>query len=697
MENRFTRRATKKKAYRSDLPFRLNLIIVIVFLLFAALVGQLFYLQIKKGAYFVADVNRTDNLVETSNVQRGMIYDSTGQVLVGNSSTQAISYTKGVNVLSSQMFVTANELGSYLKVDTKTLAKRSVADYWLASEVQRKAVDKVIPNFANLTPDAQYQAELSQIMDNPQQYKLNRKQKNAAMIFQKMAGAYSLSTTYIKESGVTSKEVAQIGEHLSQMPGVKISTAWSRDYPQGKSVQAIIGSVTSEKIGLPEDRLNSLLASGYSRNDSVGQSYLEQQYEPVLKGSKEQTQVVMGANNKIVKAVEQYSGRKGDNLVLTINSKFQAAMEKALRDHMSGSLTTGAYAVAMNPYTGGIYGIAGVDRNNKTGKLSSNALGAMNQAIVMGSAVKPAMVTGALKRGVITPTNSTLNDQPIKIAGTPVMSTDWNKSGSVPLNASTAIEVSSNSYMMQLAMLEGGVHYAPNIGLGKMNPDIFNIMRNNFNLFGLGVKTGIDLPGETAGIKGSSGPGDAGKALMEAYGQYDAYTVLQLAQYVSTIANGGYRVQPHVVGAVESSNNDGQLDQIQTTIPTKILNSVGWTPAQRQVIYKGMHDVVNGTNAHRTGMQMQKYKPAPYAKTGTAETFTNGKSTLTLSLVTYIPGSNIAIALAMPSGPQSNFGSGLNLKMAMDMYNAYFKYIDNKSTIIKNPANGITKTGYSGN
>lgn len=697
MENRFTRRATKKKAYRSDLPFRLNLIIAIVFILFAMLVGQLYYLQIKKGAYFVADVNRTDNLVETSNVQRGMIYDSTGQVLVGNSATQAISYTKGVNVLSSQMFTTANELGKYLKIDTKTLAKRSVADYWLANEEQRKAVDASINGFLNMGPDAQYQAELTQIMDNPKQYKLNRVQKNAAMIFQKMAGAYSLSTTYIKESGVTSKEVAQIGEHLSQMPGVKISTAWSRDYPQGKSVQAIIGSVTSEKVGLPEDRLNSLLASGYSRNDSVGQSYLEQQYEPVLKGSKEQTKVVMGPSNKIVKAVQQYSGRKGDNLVLTINSKFQAAMEKALRAHMSGSLTTGAYAVAMNPYTGGIYGIAGVDRNNKTGKLTSNALGAMNQAIVMGSAVKPAMVTGALKRGVITPTNSTLNDQPIKIAGTPVMSTDWNKSGSVPLNASTAIEVSSNSYMMQLAMLEGGVHYAPNIGLGKMNPDIFNIMRSNFNLFGLGVKTGIDLPGETAGIKGSSGPGDAGKALMEAYGQYDAYTVLQLAQYVSTIANGGYRLKPHVVGAVESSDSEGKLNQIQSTTPTQVLNSVGWTPAQRQVIYKGMHDVVNGTNAHRTGTQMQKYKPAPYAKTGTAETFTNGQSTLTLSLVTYIPGSNIAIALAMPSGPQSNFGSGLNLKMAMDMYDAYFKYIDNKSTIVKNPANGITKTGYSGN
>lgn len=681
MENRFTRRARKKKGYRSDLPFRLNLILGVVFVLFAALVAQLYYLQIQKGDFFVADVNRTDSLVETSNVQRGMIYDSTGQVLVGNRAAKAISYTKGVNVLSTQMYDVANELSNYLEVDTSQLSKRSIADYWLANKKRDSAVQKQIPNYAKLTEDGKYDAKLSQIMSNVDDYKLSKKQENAAMIFQKMSGAYQLSTTYIKEGGVSDESIAQIGEHLSSLPGISISTAWKRDYPQGKSIQAVIGTVSSEKTGLPAESLNTLLNKGYSRNDSVGQSYLEKQYEAVLKGTKGQTEFEMGSDNKIINAVQRYSGKKGDNLVLSINAKFQDSMEKALRNHISGGLTSGAYAVAMNPNTGSIYGVAGIDRNPSTGEITSNALGAINQSIVMGSAVKPAMVTGGLKKGVITPENNVINDRPIKILGTPVMSSDWNKGGVVPITAETALAVSSNSYMMQLALKEGGLEYKPGMSLRNLNSNIFNIMRNNFNLFGLGVKTGVDLPGESTGIVGPSQKSDIGKALMEAYGQYDAYTVMQLAQYVSSIANGGYRMKPHVVQSIVESDSEGKLSNIQTTIQPKVLNSIGWTPEQRKVVQSGMKQVVDGPNPRRTGQALAVVKPTPYAKTGTAETFTNGQATLTLSLITYIPGSNIAIALAMPSGPQSNFGSNLNIKMAEEIYNAYFKYIDDKSTV----------------
>lgn len=687
MENRFTRRARKKKGYRSDLPFRLNLILAVVFLLFTALVGQLYYLQITKGAFFVADVNRTDSLVESSNVQRGMIYDATGQVLVGNKAAKAISYTKGVNVLSSQMYDTANKLGQYLDVDTAQLSKRTIADYLLADKNNVHKINARIKNFKSLGADAKYQAQLNEITNHLKRYRLTATQENAAMIFQKMTGAYQLSTTYIKEGGVSDEATAQIGEHLSSMPGVSISTAWKRDYPQGKSVQAIIGTVSSEKVGLPADSLNTLLSKGYSRNDSVGQSYLEKQYEPVLKGTKGQTEFEMGSNNKILNAVQSYSGRKGDNLVLSINAKFQSAMEDALRKNISGGQTSGAYAVAMNPYTGGIYGIAGIDRNPSTGQITSNALGAINQSIVMGSAVKPAMVTGGLKSGVISPTNNVINDQPIKILGTAAMSSDWNRGGVVPINAETALAVSSNSYMMQLALLEGGLKYHPGMSLRNLNPNIFDIMRNNFNMFGLGVKTGVDLPGESMGIVGPSTRADIGKALMEAYGQYDAYTVMQLAQYVSTIANGGYRLKPHVVQSIMASDSDGKLSNMQKNVQPQVLNSVGWTPEQRRVVQSGMQQVVDGPNPRRTGQALAVVKPAPYAKTGTAETFTNGQPTLTLSLITYIPGSNIAIALAMPSGPQSNFGSNLNINMAIAIYEAYFKYIDDKSTVDDKRAN----------
>ncbi len=142
------------------------------------------------------------------------------------------------------------------------------------------------------------------------------------MIYARMSGAYSLSTTYIKETGVTSKELAEVSEHLGEMPGVKVGTSWTRDYPYGSSLKSILGTVSSEKIGLPDNKVNQYLAQGYSRNDSVGQSYLEEQYESVLRGSKSQTDVEV-SGTKIMKEVKRYGGQKGDNLQLTINAGFQ--------------------------------------------------------------------------------------------------------------------------------------------------------------------------------------------------------------------------------------------------------------------------------------------------------------------------------------------------------------------------------------
>ncbi|CAM5249350.1 serine-type D-Ala-D-Ala carboxypeptidase OS=Lysinibacillus sphaericus OX=1421 GN=LS41612_08495 PE=3 SV=1 [Lysinibacillus sphaericus] len=105
----------------------------------------------------------------------------------------------------------------------------------------------------------------------------------------------------------------------------------------------------------------------------------------------------------------------------------------------------------------------------------------------------------------------------------------------------------------------------------RLNDQTFPKMRNSYAQFGLGVKTGIDLPNEFSGVEGLI---MGGKTLDLAIGQYDTYTPLQLAQYISTIANGGYRVQPHVVKEVRDPSKDGQqLGQLVTEVLTKNFKS----------------------------------------------------------------------------------------------------------------------------
>ncbi|MFD1549996.1 peptidoglycan D,D-transpeptidase FtsI family protein [Levilactobacillus fuyuanensis] len=667
---------------RSQIPFRLNFLFIIVALLFAALIGQLAYLQVMYGSKFKAEVNSTDTTIETTNVQRGMVYDSTGKVLVGNKAHQAISYTKGVNVLSTSMYDIANKLGNYLTVSTSSLTPRQSIDYYLTDQKRLKAVESKLSGTKGLSTTALYNKALSYLEDDSS-FKLTKTQKNAAAIFAKMSGAYALSTTYIKDSGVSSQEIAEIGEHLSEMPGVQVGTSWSRNYPNGKSMNSIIGTVSSEKTGLPSDKVNELLAQGYSRNDSVGQSYLEQEYESVLRGTKAEKQVEVAGNNTVTKEVKKYGGQKGDNLQLTINSKFQSQLQSLVKSAEAGAggNSTGTYAVVMNPNTGGVIGMAGVDRNPSTGKTTDNALGTINSDIVMGSVVKGAMVSGALMKGVITPTNSTLTDMPITVGG--VKKSSWFNHGggsNIAVNAAGALEVSSNSYMMQLAMKEAGFNYSSGAAL-TMSTKAFDIERGYFKQFGLGVKTGIDLPGESAGLEGSSSFAHIGNALDLSFGNYDAYTVMQVAQYMSTIANGGTRIAPHVVQSIRGTTSNGQLGAVKSTVEPKVLNTIDMTTAQKNLVKEGLYDVVHGSNTYKTGGAMSSITPKISAKTGTAQTYYKGNETVTLSLASFAPSTHpqVVVALAMPNlgvNAESN-----NMTLAKKIYAAYWKTVQSTSTI----------------
>ncbi|WP_251574923.1 peptidoglycan D,D-transpeptidase FtsI family protein [Limosilactobacillus agrestimuris] len=682
--NYFSSNKGKHKNAQSIIPSRLNLLLWIVGILLLMLAGRLFYLQILHGSSYKAEVKRSDTTIQTNNVQRGMIYDSRGKVIVGNQTHQAITYTKSSNVTTDQLYKIANRLGRYITVsnsDTR-LTDRNEEDYYLADKSNLKQITKKLNLSKDASDDEKYDAALKYLENHPDEWHLSSHEKSNARIYAAMTGAYSLSTTYIKKSGVTSKELARVGEHLNQMPGVKIGTAWTRNYPQGKDFQSLTGTVSSS--GLPADQINSLLSQGYSRSDNVGQSYIEKMFQGTLVGSKSQTQVTT-SGSKVTNETVKYPGKKGDNLVLTINAKFQKRVQQILEQNYSSagiSYSPGVYAVVMNPHTGAIYAMAGIDRNQKTGKQTPDQIGAINHPITMGSVVKGATIMGGLMSGVITPSNNTLTDQPIKVAGTSTKASWFNKTGSanMALSAPTALEVSSNSYMMQLIMKEGGMNYKPGAQL-TLKPSIFAKERQYFNMFGLGQKTGIDLPGETTGYNGPSSQKHIGSALDLAYGNYDGYTVIQLAQYMSTIANGGNRMRPYIVKEIRGSKSDGKLGRVESTTQPQVQFTIPASKEDFDLVRQGLYQVTHGTSSYVTAKSLGSAKPSISGKTGTAETVTNGHQTSTISFAGYSPSENpqVVVALAIPGVTNEN--GGANLNMAKQIFSAYWKIVqDSKST-----------------
>ena len=268
---------------QASTPLRMKIILGIIFILFATLIGQLAYLQLAYGSRFKSEVQKSDSTVVSSQVPRGVMYDAKGRVLVGNKANNAITYTKGASTSSEQIYKISNALSNYIKITNEKPTEQQEIEYYLADpDVSKRELAK-LP--ASQKSQKLEQAQITQNVENQvrkEHIKLNSKQKTAALIFNKISGAYTLSTIYIKNKDLTNKEIAEVGEHLSELPGVGIGTDWQRSYPNGSSIQSIIGSVSTEKSGLPSDNLQYYLTQGYSRNDRVGTSYLEEEYEPLF-------------------------------------------------------------------------------------------------------------------------------------------------------------------------------------------------------------------------------------------------------------------------------------------------------------------------------------------------------------------------------------------------------------------------------
>ncbi|MDF7639144.1 penicillin-binding protein 2 [Lactobacillus sp. ESL0791] len=678
---------------QSATPIRMKIILGVIFVLFATLIGQLAYLQIGYGSRFKSEVQKSSSTIVSSQVPRGIMYDSRGRILVGNRASNAITYTKGASTSTDQIYQISTTLSNYITLSDEKPTQVQEINYYLGNSDNALREEAKLPKSVQASEDEDYKTDQIVAQVKKEGLKFTPRQKTAALIFNKISGAYTLSTIYVKNKDLTNKEIAKVGEHLADLPGVGIGTDWQREYPNGSSIQSIIGSVSTEKAGLPSDNLQYYLTNGYSRNDRVGTSYLEQEYEPLLRGTKTTSEVITKDNGDIQDTKTIYQGQAGASLMLTLDAAYQKKVQATLKQVYASAIgsgaakySNGAYAIAMNPQTGALLAVAGINRDPNKNKTTDNALGVINQAFVMGSAVKGATVSGGLINHVITPTDNTFPDTAIYLPGSPIKKSVYPLNTFGALDAETALEVSSNIYMMHLAMKWVHAKYVPKEFI-SMPDNAFNVLRRNFNMFGLGQKTGVDLPGEISGIQGKSfnaqGQILSGSVLDLSYGNYDAYTPIQMVQYVSTIANGGYRMQPYIVQSIGRTSTNGQHIYTGYNKQPNVQLRIPWTPDELDVVRQGFYRVVHGTNGWGTAHKLKDVKPQIAGKTGTAETFyydpdnpnqKNPPAVVNATFVGYAPVNNpdLAIAVVFPGLDPEGEGS-YTLQVAKEMVQDYYK------------------------
>ena len=682
-----TKRKLKKKKKKSHIPFRLNLLFLIVFFSFIALISRLAYIQLVKGDEFVALVQRTETTTAKKSVPRGSIYDSQGRILVGNKPKLAINYTRPADVKASTMLETAKKLTTLISVDASELKERDLKDYWVATNPDKvdsllTAEEKKRIAKENLSTSKTYEMQLEHIPADELNY--SDAEKQVIAIFTKMNSAYALSTVTLKNEGVTEQEVAKISERLGELRGVDVDSDWDREYPMGDMLKTILGTVSSEKTGLPSDKVKSLLAQGYSLNDRVGTSYLEEQYETVLSGTKTVVKSQTNTKGEVVNTTETYPGKGGSNLVLTIDTEFQKKIEEIAKksvEEMTDPAADRVYIVVMNPKNGDILGITGkkkkFDENFHSTGVEDDALGAINNSFGMGSVVKPATVLSGYMDGAITLDDNTIVDEPIEFEASKPKSSWFNRNGKMELTDLDALERSSNVYMIKLAMKMGGQTTYEKGGRLNINLSLFDKLREYYAQFGLGVRTGIDLPNEGKGYNG--GTADAFSALDFAFGQFDLYTPLQLAQYMSTIANGGTRIAPRLVKEIHETSPSGGIGNLEDVVPTKIMNSIQVSKEILDHIKEGLYRVTHGENG-TSATTFRTYSPQVAGKTGTTEAFYSGpnpaytnEAVENSSFISYAPNDNpeIVVAVVAPyfkDGSPSDYAA----KVAKQVYDAYF-------------------------
>ena len=400
-----------------------------------------------------------------------------------------------------------------------------------------------------------------------------------------------------------------------ELPDVVVEEVPTRQYP-GEGIAAhlfgYVGEVSDTMVAADES-----LKSG----DLVGQAGIEKIYNPMLMGKDGAKVVVVNSLGREIRTLEEVPPTEGKRLQLTIDYDIQKAVDDGFKAAREARLTNAGAAVVLNPNTGEVLAFAsepafdpnafaaGIDRATWA-SLTTDEQRPLNDRALQGryspgSTFKMAVALAGLQEGVITPDFQVHCGGAANFYGRTFKC--WLKRGHGTTDLRHAIEQSCDVYFYTVANI---------LGIDKINKWA--------TALGLGVKSNIDLPNEVTGLVPSTEwkrekmheKWYAGETISVGIGQGQvSVTPVSMAVYAATLANGGTRVTPHLLKAVDEGGTGWK--PVAAPEPQ---SKVEVDHAKLQAIRDGMWGVVNGGG---TGNRARVLGFDVAGKTGTSQVISN--------------------------------------------------------------------------
>ena len=558
--------------------FRIVIILIMILLTFRAV-----HLQVLSGKYYfqLSEGNRTSN--RPINAPRGKIIDRNGNILVSNK-------------LSYNLYLLPNEIPPEISLDT---------------------ILKNISKYTNL--------EFEKLKNN---YEMDNEKE-------------SFSSVLLKRN-IKAQTLVRIKENSDELPGVLVKESSIRDYVYDDTAAHILGYVGQ----ITRERLKTLHEAGYENYDGrdiVGITGLEKEYETLLNGKEGIEQIEVNSVGEKVRTLGVKSPSPGNDLVLNLDYSLQREtrallgrkfyeMRRAAKKDEEKTPPTGAGAIVMDVETGKIRSMvsiptfdlndfAGGVSNQKYSKLLNNPLKPMLNRLTM-SAIPPGSIfklvtgTAAINHlGIDGDTQFTDENGKFYIPNWSRPFKNWYNRGEGKLDFTKAIGRSNNVVFYEL----GYRLYEKYRG-----KKLIETARK----YGLGQKTGIDLPSEKKGLvpdrewKQETFDGAGwypGDSVNLSIGQGGLLTTpLQLVNMVNTIANDGVMYHPFLVDKIVDPEGDVVKD-----IKPKITKELPFAKKTYDILKEGMQEVTDANYGRTMGTAARVFKDFPVTvagKTGTAQT-----------------------------------------------------------------------------